>query len=108
MEYRGIAWRNDSDLSKKIGKHRSYVFAMCKNCNKTHEEIIDKYLDSDHKYTYRGISWKNDSDLARKLNTNRHYIYYHKKHKKSYREIIDYTLNKKSKIIESNNTNHMR
>ena len=102
MKYRGITWKNDSDLSKKIGKHRSYM-SKKKTCGKTYEDIIDEYIDSTHKYTYRGITWKNDSDLARKLNKPRSYIYYHKKHRRSYNEIIDYTLDKNLKITESNN-----
>ena len=51
MNYRGIEWINDSDLSRKLGKSRQYVNCMLRK-GKTHEEIIDCVISK--KLEYKG------------------------------------------------------
>lgn len=91
-KYRGIKWKNDSDLSLKLGKCRAYVYQN-KKLGKTYEEIIDKVLE--FRGEYRGIKWKNDSDLSVKLGKERKYVNTYKRRGETYKQIIDRVLSRK-------------
>lgn len=94
MEYKGIVWKNRSDLSIKLGHETRYVSHMITvNPNLTEEMIIDRHLSIN---TYRDINWKNKADLAEKLNVNRSSInhFLMKNPGKTIEDFIDYILDK--------------
>ena len=92
-EYRGITWKSDSDLSKKLGKCVAYVHSKRK-VGYTYEQIIDEVLDAKPQL-YRGIEWNNDEDLSKKLNRSSNYVYSKLKVGYTYEQIIDEVLNAK-------------
>ena len=91
-EYRGIAWKNDSDLSKKLGKCNSYVHIKIKQ-GYTYEQIIDQILDiTSKKYSYRGYEWDTDVELSRLIGKRRKYVCDRKHAGCMYKQIIDEVL----------------
>ena len=93
-KYRGIRWKDDSDLSLKLGKCRTYVYQR-KKLGKTYKQIIDNVLKM---HEYRGIKWKNDSDLSLKLGKCRQYVNTYKRKGETHEQIIDRYFAKKKKV----------
>ena len=89
MKYKGIEWDTKAELSRKLGKCRSYV-NYCLHNGKTYEEIIDIALNKEKHY--KGIRWTNKSDLSVKLGKSHSYVNYHLSIGKTYEEIIDTVL----------------
>ena len=94
--YKGIKWKSDADLSRKLGKCRQYV-NQNKKLGKTYKQIIDSVLNF---HEYRGIRWKNDSDLSIKLGRCRQYVNTYKRRGDTCEQIIDRCLANKKKRDE--------
>ena len=91
MQYKGITWHSDRELSKKLRKNHKYVCYHLKH-GKTYEEIIDMAITYK---SYKGINWTSDNQLSLALGMSRGYVSKQLKLGKSYKQIIDHVLNKK-------------
>ena len=86
-------WKNDADLSKKLGKYISYVSGL-KRRGFSYPEIIrqgliDKVSTSGSCEVDGALwTWKSDSDLSRKLGRSIGYVASFKRRGFSYPEII--------------------
>jgi cytochrome c-type biogenesis protein CcmH/NrfF len=47
-EYRGITWRSDSELCRKLGKRKEFIISHMRK-GKTYEQIIDYVLNKKNK-----------------------------------------------------------
>ena len=97
MEYRGIKWDKNKDLSETLGKNSAYV-AKELNRGKTHEQIIDSVLDKKH--SYRGFAWTSNHELCQMLGKHNNFVYRELKRGKTYEEIIDDVLINECGLID--------
>jgi hypothetical protein len=90
-EYRGITWRTNIELSKKLGKCSEYVSDRINHAGKSYEEIIDYCLDNPVQgpRTYRGITWTNNIDLSKKLGKSTNYVSIYKRKGMTCEDLID-------------------
>ena len=95
-EYRGITWRTNAELSRKLGKRPEYVSARINHAGKSYEEIIDYCLDNPIQgpRTYRGITWSTVSELSKKLGKKTNYVSIYKRKGMTCEDLIDRYLDK--------------
>ena len=97
MEYRGLTWTSDTELSRLLGKAKSFV-KRHRIKGHTYEQIIDYVLDGNvrqHGYEpmeYHGLTWTSDMELSRLLGISSSLVKYYREKGWTYDQIIDYVL----------------
>lgn len=94
----GYTFKNDADLSRQLGKGKSYVSGLRNKEGMSYEDII-LLATRDTTQTVCGYTFKNDMDLSKQLGKGQSYVSYFRIQGKTYEEIIHHVVDDHSQTV---------